>query len=100
MDTQAYVCTTCFRRCVHVRANDEARPRCVCGSELEEAHFPPGLYEVFGPIVAPAQVAEGAERAEEPAKPISEEADIGYGASHGYAPGHGGPTGPGDAPAQ
>jgi len=85
---------------VHVRDQDEIPPRCICGSELEHGQFPPGLYEVFGPVPGATEVAERVERTEEAGKPISEEADVGYGASHGYAPGHGGPTGPGDAPAQ
>jgi hypothetical protein len=33
-----------------------------------------------------------------PAIPV--EKDAGYGASHGYGPGRGGPSGPGDAPAK
>jgi hypothetical protein len=32
-------------------------------------------------------------------RPETLEPDSGYGASHGYAPGHGGPSGPGDVPA-
>jgi hypothetical protein len=35
-----------------------------------------------------------------PAAPISPEHDVGFGASHGYDATHGGPTGPGDAPAK
>lgn len=34
---------------------------------------------------------------EPPAK--NQEKDKGFGKSHGYSPGHGGPSGPGDAPA-
>lgn len=30
---------------------------------------------------------------------LPKEPDLGYGESHGYGPAHGGPTGPGDAPA-
>jgi hypothetical protein len=32
--------------------------------------------------------------------PSEKEADGGYEEGHGYGPGHGGPTGPGDAPAK
>jgi hypothetical protein len=35
-----------------------------------------------------------------PTAPIPPEQDVGFGASHGYDPTHGGPTGPGDAPAK
>jgi hypothetical protein len=35
-----------------------------------------------------------------PAAPIPAEHDVGFGASHGYDSTHGGPTGPGDAPAK
>jgi len=30
---------------------------------------------------------------------VGREPDLGYGESHGYGPAHGGPSGPGDAPA-
>ncbi len=33
-----------------------------------------------------------------PRPSLPEEKDLGYGGSHGYGPGHGGPTGPGDVP--
>lgn len=50
-----------------------------------------------GPEGASLRAAEeaakgGQARSDEPA-------DLGYGKSHGYGPAHGGPTGPGDAPA-
>ncbi len=40
-----------------------------------------------------------AKPAKPPAKEDTHEKDLGYGASHGYDQTHGGPTGPGDAPA-
>jgi Low affinity iron permease len=35
-----------------------------------------------------------------PLPKMPQERDRGYGTSHGYSPGHGGPSGPGDAPAR
>ena len=35
-----------------------------------------------------------------PSKLTPQEHDEGYNDSHGYGPGHGGPTGPGDAPSK
>jgi hypothetical protein len=35
-----------------------------------------------------------------PTDPTPDERDVGYSQSHGYGPGHGGPSGPGDAPSK
>ena len=37
---------------------------------------------------------------ERPSKLTPQEKDAGYNESHGYGPGHGGPSGPGDAPSK
>jgi hypothetical protein len=87
-----FACPACGRRFV-VIAGDAApeAPRCGCGAELGEAPLPSGVYEI-----------RRARRASErhPASRPAAEPDLGYGSSHGYGPAHGGPTSPGDAPAE
>ncbi|XYI03479.1 hypothetical protein ACMHYB_28390 [Sorangium sp. So ce1128] len=75
-------------------------PRCACGADLTPAPLPSGVHELRRPRAAHAPPPRR-RRAPPPSReaPAREEADLGYGESHGYAPGHGGPTGPGDAPA-
>lgn len=97
-DLGAYTCENCFRRCVSVRERGAAgEPRCLCGAVLDSVALPVGVYEIVD-VSAPTSSAKPP-RVEEPGPDIQQEADVGYGKSHGYAPGHGGPTGPGDAPA-
>ena len=97
-DLDAYACENCFRRCVWVRERGAAgEPRCLCGAVLEKTELAAGVYEVVD-VSAPTDSAKPP-RVEEPSPDIQQEADVGYGKSHGYDPGHGGPTGPGDAPA-
>jgi len=80
---RVYLCATCARRCLVV--GEETEQRCICGGALTPALLAPGQYELIG------------QGAVESAKPS---ADLGYGTSHGYDATHGGPTGPGDAPAK
>jgi len=93
-----YACGSCGRRFVVVHGRHVTNPpRCVCGTELAPAPLQGGVYELRRSRRAsrrrlPARTsARGAPPAAEP--------DLGYGESHGYGPAHGGPTGPGDAPA-
>jgi hypothetical protein len=70
--------------------------RCACGSELVAAGLPGGIYEIRRSQRTPRR---------RPRAPLTRpllphEPDLGYGESHGYGPAHGGPTGPGDAPAE
>ncbi|WP_437517483.1 hypothetical protein [Sorangium sp. So ce1099] len=74
-----------------------AAPRCACGADLTPAPLPSGVHELRRPRAARARPPR--RRAPPRREPPAQEADLGYGESHGYAPGHGGPTGPGDAPA-
>jgi hypothetical protein len=95
--TDTYSCPRCARRFVVVagqRAN--VPPRCSCGSELALVVLPSGVYELRRSRRATRRrPPRGAAR---PAA-VQREPDLGYGESHGYGPAHGGPSGPGDAPA-
>ena len=98
MELDAYACENCFRRCVWARKHGATgAPRCLCGAALEKSELAVGVYEVVD-VSAPTESAKPP-RVEDPGPAIQQEADVGYGKSHGYDPGHGGPTGPGDAPA-
>ena len=107
---RAYLCATCARRCLVVGEEAELGGlRCICGGELTSALFPPGQYELIGQgqvsisdtgdingaIAKPGEAAAG-----EPNNSNKQDADLGFGASHGNATGREGPTGPGDAPAK
>ena len=76
-------CSRCFVACGHAAAGDIL---CVCGAKLVERPLPHGVHELRSAAAARC----GAEEMER---------DLGYGASHGHAPGHEGPMGSGDAPA-
>jgi hypothetical protein len=103
-------CAACGRRHVIVTGPGAGEARCACGGELVPEPLPPGIYEVVPrpqpgarrPPTAAGHDRHGggdAGRAHAPHAPPPHEADLGYGESHGYGPAHGGPTGPGDAPA-
>ncbi len=98
---QAYLCATCAWRCLVV--GQERGPRCICGGELTPVLLSPGQYGLSG------QEADLPRYVGDPSReghalpthaPIEQEADLGFGASHGYDKGHGGPSGPGDVPAK
>ena len=81
-----------------VREDDQASV-CLCGSGLVHTVLPAGVYEIVSPAAAEVGLARDDERdSTEDIQPVVKEVDQGYGASHGYGPAHGGPTGPGDAP--
>jgi hypothetical protein len=99
-----YLCSTSGRRCLVV--GEEIAQRCRCGGELTPALLLHGQYELIGQGPGrPHNVRESQSERHEPmtSNPtglFEQEEDLGYGQSHGYDPGHGGPTGPGDAPAK
>jgi hypothetical protein len=96
-----FTCTTCDRLYVvaYTGPKPDNAPECKCGRVLVAGDLSPGLYELSSVIQAqPIPTARG-EAPSDADHPIAREADIGYGASHGYTPTHGGPSGPGDAPA-
>jgi len=80
----------------------------LCGASLRPATADDGLYAVRREPPSVAKESEAAARAttleprDSDARDASSdddtERDDGYGASHGYPPGHSGPSGPGDAP--
>jgi hypothetical protein len=95
-----HICSECSKRFVVVSgdAGSEAA-RCPCGGALAPAALAAGVYEVRAAKrrKGAAKKAPGSVRRPDSAMPV--EADLGYNESHGYGPSHGGPTGPGDAPA-
>lgn len=89
----AYRCTSCSRCYVAFGRERAAQILCACGAPLAPIDLPRGAYELRSR--APIDAA-----ATNPGRPPTpSESDVGYGASHGYPPSSGGPTGPGDAPA-
>ena len=90
----SYRCSSCSRSYIDFGEASARDLRCGCSGPLAPQPLPRGLYELGAP--APHEAAKTA-----PARrPIPKEPDLGYGASHGYDVTHGGPSGPGDAPAE
>jgi hypothetical protein len=76
---------------------EQAERRCFCGGVLTPALLSPGQYELGEQGAAsPSDVRDSPSERDESREPN----DLGYGPSHGYDIGHGGPTGPGDMPAK
>ena len=101
MSAQTCVCSACEKHYVVVPDEDasDAPPKCACGGTLTEMSLPPGVHELKSPRRAKRRKVRAAPEGP-PARAREEvEANLGYGESHGYGPAHGGPTGPGDAPA-
>jgi len=108
----AYRCESCSRAFISV-GDSTAALTCPCGGDLVARALDASLYEVL--LVGRAAPKETSLREVSPTAPVGAptgrasdpsdgaglptEADVGYGASHGYDATHGGPTGPGDAPA-
>lgn len=89
----SYRCSSCSRCFLDFGEVGSGEILCSCGSPVTAQPLSRGLYELG------SAVSEGA-RATSPGRTaIPKEPDGGYGASHGYDVTHGGPTGPGDAPA-
>jgi hypothetical protein len=94
---QLHACPTCGRRFVVVPGRSVADPpRCTCGAALSRSELAGGVYELRKSRRASRRRGT---RSSGPADTMPHEPDLGYGESHGYGPAHGGPTGPGDAPA-
>jgi len=97
-----FTCATCDRVYLVAHAADEHSgepPECKCGRALTAGDLAPGIYELSTVVQAQPGPGGRAEALSDAGEPIAREADLGYGASHGYSPTHGGPSGPGDAPA-
>jgi hypothetical protein len=99
----SFTCATCDRvyivSAAEPAATPDDAPECKCGRAMTASQLAPGMYELSS-VVQARPVSSGREPAlSDAGQPIAREADLGYGASHGYSPTHGGPTGPGDAPA-
>jgi hypothetical protein len=93
LPTISYRCSSCAR--CYIALDEEAATQilCACGAPLSAGPLPRGIYELRSPVSIDA-------RATNPGRPpVPKESDLGYGALHGYGPAHGGPSGPGDAPA-
>lgn len=87
-------CTRCFVAAGDVHASEII---CICGAALEATTLGRGVYELRSAVPDDARNTHP-NSVKRPAVP--KEKDLGYGASHGLAPGHEGPTGPGDSPAK
>jgi hypothetical protein len=99
----SFTCTTCDRVYIVSGADTShegsADPECKCGRRLARSELASGMYEL-STVVQAQPASTGREAAlSDVGQPIPREADVGYGASHGYSPTHGGPSGPGDSPA-
>ncbi len=94
LESQTFICAQCGKRYIVVAEAPASDPRCPSdASPLRLFPLPVGVYEL-----APYRVSSEIEGRVSNAD-LQPERDLGFGASHGYAPGHGGPAGPGDVPA-
>lgn len=90
---RSYRCSSCSRRFLAFGEEAGRKIFCACSAPLVAHALPRGLYELH------SSTAEGARATSPGSAPMPKEPDVGYGASHGYDVAHGGPSGPGDAPA-
>lgn len=88
-----YLCSACSRRFIDLGATESSELACSCGAPLTPHPAPRGLHELGGAVAEARRVTTPGRTA------TPKEPDQGYGASHGYDVTHGGPSGPGDAPA-
>jgi hypothetical protein len=93
---RAYLCATCANRCLVVgEETEQQHAQCICGGNLTAALLSAGQYALTVQVgLSPSDLRA------ETASGLRAETDLGYGHSHGYDSTHGGPTGPGDAPAK
>jgi len=89
----SYRCSSCSNSFIDFGETAAAEINCSCGAALTRMALSSGLYAVKEPIAPEVRATSPG------APPIPKEPDGGYGASHGYDVTHGGPSGPGDAPA-
>ena len=89
----SYRCSSCSRSFIDFGETCSGEFVCACGAPLAPQALPRGLHELG------VAVSHQAEKASSGRGSIPKEPDLGYGASHGYDVTHGGPSGPGDAPA-
>ena len=89
----SYRCSSCSRNFLDFGGSGKGESTCGCGAPLTRHALSHGLYELR------ATEAEEPRTTSPGQTPIPKEPDKGYGASHGYDVTHGGPSGPGDAPA-
>jgi hypothetical protein len=89
----SFRCTSCLRNFLAFGEGSEKGALCPCSAPLSPHPLPRGLYELRSAI------AEEVHSSGPKIAPMPKEPDVGYGASHGYDAAHGGPSGPGDAPA-
>lgn len=95
-----HICGACSKRYVVVSGGaGDAAPHCSCGSVLLPAALAPGVYEVKAAKRRKGSAGKAPRSVKRSEGSVPVEADLGYNESHGYGPSHGGPTGPGDAPA-
>ena len=87
-------CSRCFIAITEAAADDLV---CVCGARLVPESLPQGIYELRSMVPDDSRITIPA--LQSGSSGVPKESDLGYGRSHGYGPAHGGPTGPGDAPA-
>lgn len=89
----SYRCSSCARCFLDFGEVGGGEIFCACSAPITPQPLLRGLYELRSGVSEEA-------RATSPGRPpIPKEPDGGYGASHGCDVTHGGPTGPGDAPA-
>lgn len=88
----SYRCSGCSRR--YIEFGESAKDLvCSCGAPLAPHALQRGTYELGAAMAEESRITSPGRT------PIPKEPDHGYGASHGYDVTHGGPSGPGDAPA-
>jgi hypothetical protein len=90
----SYRCSSCSRRFIDFGETGPGEVLCSCGAALAPHAVPRGLYELGAAMSEESRVTTPGRA------PVPKEPDQGYGASHGYDATHGGPSGPGDAPAE
>lgn len=91
-------CSVCARSFIAVDVRVGRNLLCSCGGAMLPRALARGLYELSAPEPCDSRLTMPEEQGPR-AAPVAMEEDVGYGASHGYDATHGGPSGPGDAPA-
>jgi len=92
-----YRCSSCSRCFIAWSDSAATDLVCACGALLAPGSLARGIYELRSAVPDDSRVTSPSLSVSSTSLP--KECDLGYGKSHGYGPAHGGPTGPGDAPA-